>query len=72
MLTQFTDNMATVRRRALQGIQLSAELGKRSVVRQCLDSLTTLLPDVVSVLKTLAGRLTFNHADFHDLSAVMG
>ena len=55
MLTQFTDKMGTVRRRVLQGIQLSAELGKRSVVRQCLDSLNTLQPEVVSVLKILAG-----------------
>lgn len=64
MLDQFTDNMASVRKKVLQGIQLSTELGKRSVVRQCLDALNGLLPQVVSVLKTLADVSSIsNHGD---------
>ncbi|XP_053407384.1 uncharacterized protein LOC123547184 isoform X2 [Mercenaria mercenaria] len=61
LLTQFTDIVATVRKRVLQGIQLSSELGKRSVVRQCLDSINTLLPEVVAVLKTLADVNSCSH-----------
>jgi len=56
MLSQFTDNVAVVRKKVLSGIQLSTELAKRSLARQCLDAVNNLVPKVTAVIKNLCGN----------------
>ena len=55
-VNKFSDNVGAVRKKVLVGIQLSSELSKRSVVRQCLDAIGQLTPNVVQVIKDLAGN----------------
>ena len=56
-VNKFSDNVGAVRKKVLVGIQLSAELSKRSVVRQCLDAIGQLTPNVVQVLTDLTGNV---------------
>ncbi|KAK3597757.1 hypothetical protein CHS0354_006116 [Potamilus streckersoni] len=50
----FSDNANMIRKKVLNGIQLSAELDKRSAVRQGLDGLMTYYPKVIDMAKKLA------------------
>ncbi|KAL3863862.1 hypothetical protein ACJMK2_005589 [Sinanodonta woodiana] len=51
---KFSDNANTIRKKVLNGIQLSAELDKRSAVRQGLDGLMTCYPKVIDLASKLA------------------
>ncbi|KAL4231611.1 hypothetical protein ACF0H5_009191 [Mactra antiquata] len=53
MLEQFTNKVMVIRKKVLQVIQLSSELGNRSIVRQCMDTVNQLATQVVVVVKQL-------------------
>ena len=57
-VNKLSDNVGALRKKVLVGIQLSAELSQRSVVRQCLDAINQQIPNVVEVLSGLPGRFS--------------
>ena len=61
-VNRFSENVGTVRKKVLVGIQLSAELSKRSVVRQCLDGIGQITPNIVQIITDFTGNILFEPA----------